>query len=107
MASKARFEKQRATIREFYLSQNKTIKQIMDIMACQPYRVEATVGQYKKRLTQWGFFQKNILKVEFIKILRLIHKRQNSGKMRSRVMYRGRTIDARRIETGLKCYKNN
>ncbi|CCX30805.1 Similar to hypothetical protein TRIATDRAFT_280821 [Trichoderma atroviride IMI 206040]; acc. no. EHK49651 [Pyronema omphalodes CBS 100304] len=75
MASMRDFKRHRETIKTLYLSENRPLEQLILIME-QRYHFRATEAQYKKRLKEWGMFQKNILKHKLLKLLGMIHKRR-------------------------------
>ncbi|KAI1381157.1 Clr5 domain-containing protein [Hypoxylon crocopeplum] len=88
------WDSSKETIRSLYLDQNKTLKEVKNIMS-KDYGFHATAGMYKKRIKTWGF-DKKLKEHEVLEILHQKSERDSAGKT-SKLLIRGRNVDFERI----------
>ncbi|KAI5817370.1 ankyrin repeat-containing domain protein, partial [Pyronema omphalodes] len=106
METNRNFEDHRKTIEKLYLVDDKKLKHVIKIMEDQ-HNFHASESQYKKRLKKWGLFEKNIPQKIFVKLLSWIsYRRHRMNKRACIARYRGHVVNVKKIETGLKRYKN-
>ncbi|KAI1106367.1 hypothetical protein F4804DRAFT_348427 [Jackrogersella minutella] len=93
-ATPSQWESYRETIKNLYLEQNKTLKQVEQTMV-EDHKFYATIGMYKKRIKAWGF-DKKLKEREVLEILHRKSERDSAGKA-SKFFIRGRSVDFDKI----------
>ncbi|APA11329.1 hypothetical protein SS1G_11575 [Sclerotinia sclerotiorum 1980 UF-70] len=89
------WERQRATFTRLYTAEDKTLKEVMEIMENE-HGFRATPRQYKRRIEQWKL-DKNIKESDMRIILRKDLKRKHEGK-KSEFKISGRDVEPQKIE---------
>lgn len=89
------WECQRATFTRLYIAEDKTLKEVMEIMENE-HGFRATPRQYKRRIEQWKL-DKNIKESDMRIILRKDLKRKHEGK-KSEFKISGRDVEPQKIE---------
>lgn len=91
--SAQQWEAQRMEITRLWISEDKTLKQLMQFMRTQGF--QATSPQYKRQLKKWKL-SKNLTSKEWIYISRGISQRLHQGKQ-THVLFHGRRLEEAKV----------